>query len=292
MIAINWSAVPTSAAHTASLTSRLRAIQRGVRLVLCGYLVLLGVALPGAVLWLGSQPDCELPWLAPLERSEDAEILGQLGGVGGGAVGYLLLTVGLWIGVTNAPQGHGAREWAFASVLLALLVPAASITAVVVGEAWEFTWLGAMLRQPGKPAMWGTIPTGALLLLAGGLLGLAYLLCYSQFLRALFLRAHDEKRSRRAERSTLLMCLVLGGSVGLALAPPVVRWEPSALVTVVAFWLLVLAGHVRLTLGACWYARTALAVQAPTSGTVRADGKEEARPPRSGCYLPLTVRLK
>jgi hypothetical protein len=55
-----------SVPQTSSVTARLRALERGVQVVLGGYLVALLVAFPAACLWLSSQEGVPLLWRAGL----------------------------------------------------------------------------------------------------------------------------------------------------------------------------------------------------------------------------------
>jgi hypothetical protein len=200
------------------------------------------------------------------------------------------MLIGQWVCLFNAPQGHGAKELAFVCVLLAVLVLPVNVAAFVVGGAGDFAWLGRILRYPLESTSWTKIPTGSLLQLIGGLL-LVNILTFSQFLRALLLRAHQENRTRRIEAFFFYVCVVVGGSVGVGMAPEVIRSSQLVLPAVVLAWLLVLGWHAWLILGACDCARMILSAPIAGAGGLRVDAKQPQKPP-SGYWMPLKIKLQ
>jgi hypothetical protein len=262
-----------SVSQTSSATSRLRALQRGIRVVLGGYLVALLVGFPAAYLWLSSQERVPFLWGARLRGNEDAEVLGLLFACGGVGLGYFLVVVGQWICLFNAPQSHGAKELAYVCVLLALLVGAANVAAFLVGGTGDFDWLGRLLRRPLEGATWTRIPMGGLLQVLGGLALFGNILTFTQLLRALLLRAHQEKRTRRIQAFSFYLFAVVGASVGMGMAPAAVRSLPPVLPGFVLAWLLVLGWHAWLILGASSCAREILSAPVPGAGSLRANGK-------------------
>jgi hypothetical protein len=280
-----------SSPQNPTLTSRLRALRRGIQFVLGGYLVTLLVAFPAACLWLSSQEGVPLLWRAGLVGNPDAEELGLLFACVGAGLGYLLLVVGQWLCLVNAPQSHGGKELAFASLLLGLLVAPANGAALLVGGAGEFHWLRSLLHDPLAPATWTWVPIGTLLQLIGGLLLLGNILTFTQFLRALLLRAHPEKRAGRIEAFYFYVFVVVGASFGLGRAPEVLLSSPVLLPGFVLAWLVVLGWHAWLILGACGYTQVILSAPAPGDGRTRADDKEPLKQP-SRCWIPLTVKLR
>jgi hypothetical protein len=189
-------------------------LQRGIQVVLAGYVVALLVAFPGACLWLSSQEGVPLLWRAGLAGNEDAEVPGLLLACGGAVLGYLLLVVGQWLCLLHAPQSHGAKELAYVCVLLAVFVAPVNAAAFLVGGAGDFAWLSRLLHHPAHWTTWTEVPTGTLLQLAGGLLVLGNILTFTQFLRAVLLRAHPEKGARRIEAFCCFVCLVVGARSG------------------------------------------------------------------------------
>jgi hypothetical protein len=288
MRALDWTC-GGSTPQTSSITLRLRMLQRGNQLVLGGYLLALLVAFPAFCFWLSSQEGVPLLSRAGLVGNNDAETLGLLLACGAAGLAYLLLLVGQWLCLYNAPQSHGAKELAFACVLLAVFVAPVNVLAFCVGGAGDFEWLGRLLQHPVAEATWMKVPTGTLLQLFGALLLLGNILVYTQFLRALLLRANQEKRAGRIEAFCLFVCLVVGGSFGVVLAPPAVRSSELLLPGVVLAWLLVVLWQAWLILGACDYAHMILGARA--SGGVRMDPKEPQKPP-SGHWIPLKVKLR
>jgi hypothetical protein len=247
-----------SVPQISSATARLGALQRGIRVVLSGYLVALLVAFPAACLWLSTQERVPFLGRADLVGNKDVEVLGLPLACGGAGLGCLLLIVGQWICLFNAPQSHGAKELALVCVHLAMVVAAVNAVALLVGGAGDFPWLGRLLDCPLESATWTNVPTGTLFQVIGGLALLGNILTFAQFLRALLLRAHQEKRTRRIEAFSFSVCVVVGASVGLAVAPATVRSSPLVLPGFVLAWLLVLGWHAWLILGACDCARGVL----------------------------------
>jgi hypothetical protein len=241
--------------RTRQVTSRrvtLQSLQRGIRFVLGGYLMAALVALPGTVLWLATQPNGPLAGLA---LGEDGRALALLAAVVGAVEAFVLVVWGQWGCLWHAAPGYGSRKWALVSGLLALLVPGVFVAAGVVGELGEVPWVAAFLANPLEVPDWDQAPPGELLQLLGALLAVGYLLSFGQFIRTLFLRIQDETRAGRIEVYLLGVCLVVGGSLGLALAPAEVRTSELALTGLAAGWVLVLGWHVKVTLRACWYGR-------------------------------------
>jgi hypothetical protein len=288
MRAPDW-ACGGSAPQTSSVTSRLRTLQRGNQIVLVGYLLAMLVAFPAFCLWLSSQEGVPLLSRAGLLGNDDAETLGLLLACGAAGLAYLLLLVGQWLCLSNAPQSHGAKELAYVCVLLAVFVAPVNVAAFFVGGAGDFEWLGRFLQHPLEAATWIKVPTGTLLQLFGALLLLGNILVFTQFLRALLLRAHQEKRAGRLEAFFLFVCLVVGGSFGVGLAPAAVRSSELVLPGVVLAWLLVVLWHAWLILGACDCARVILGTGA-SDGRVRRDAREPQRP--SAHWIPLKVKLQ
>jgi hypothetical protein len=262
-----------SVPQTFNATSRLRALQCGLRVVLGGYLVALLVAFPAVFLWLATQEGVPFLEQAGLVGHKDAEVLGLLLAGGGAGPGYLLLVLGQWICLFNAPQSHGAKELAFVCVLLAALVAAVNVAAFLVGGAGDFHWLERLLDRPLESATWTQVPPGSLFQIIGGLVLLGNILTFTQLLRALLLRAHQEKRTRRIEAFFFYVCVVVGGSVGTVMVPGAVRSSPLVLPGLVLAWLLVLGWHAWLILGACDCARGILSAPIPAGGSLRVDAE-------------------
>src|SRR5262249_18783272 len=156
----------------------------------------------------------------------------------------------------------------------------------------DYQELGRLARTPFEPVAWGRVPLGAFLALLGLALALLDVLTFSQFLRALFLRAHQEQKGRRVEAFFLAVGAVIGGSFGLIFAPPVVRTSLLALGGLAAAWMLVVFWHLRLVLTACGYAQLALSAHEKDSpGTIhRVDGKGAGKP-HSGNWKPVRIRI-
>jgi hypothetical protein len=165
-----------------------------------------------------------------------------------------------------------------------------NVAAFFVGGAGNFEWLGQLLQHPLGEATWYRVPAGTLLQLVGALLLLGNILAFTQFLRALMLRANKEERTGRIEAFCLFVCLVVGGSFGVGLAPPAVRSSELVLPSVVLAWLLVVLWHAWLILGACGCARMILGAGA-SDRTVRMEPREPHRPP-SRHWIPLKVKLQ
>jgi hypothetical protein len=265
-------------------------LQRGIQVVLAGYLVVLLVALPGACLWLSSQERVPVLWRAGLTGNDDAEAFGLLLACGGAGLGYLLLLAGQWLCLFHAPQSHGAKELAYLCVLLAVFLAPVNLAAFLIGGANDFGWLSRLLQHPLAGTTWTEVPTGTVFQLLGAVLLLVNMLTFTQFLRAVLLRAHQEKRAERIGAFNFFVCLVVGGSFGIGLAPETVRSFHLLVPGVVLAWLLVLAWQAWLILGACDCARGILSASAPGADGVRVDGKEPHRP-RSGYWIPLKVKL-
>jgi hypothetical protein len=275
-----------SAPQTSSVTSRLRTLQRAIQIVLAGYLVTLLVAAPAACLWLASQEGVPFLRQAGLAGNEDAEIAGLLLAFGGAVLGHLLVLVGQWLCLFHSPQSRGAKDLAYVCVLLVCCVAPVNAAALLVGEAGDLPWLGRLIHHPLAGTTWDKVPTGTLLQVVGVLLLLGNILVFTQYLRALLLRAHQEKRVRRIEAFYFFVCLVVGISFGAGTAPEAVRSSALVLQGVVLAWLLVLGGHAWLILGACGCAGAILGAPAPGARGLWGEGGESQRA-ASGCWIPL-----
>jgi hypothetical protein len=247
-------------------------LQRGIQVVLAGYLVGLLLAFPGACLWLSSQEGMPLLWRAGLMGNEDAEVLGLLLACGAGGLAYLLLLVGQWLCLFHSPQSYGAKDLAYVCVLLAVFLAPVNAAAFLVGGAGDFNWVGRLLRHPLAGTTWTEVPTGTLLQLLGAVLLVVNILTFTQFLRAVLLRAGQEKRARRIEAFYFFICLVVGGSIGVGMAPEAVRSFHLVGPGVVLAWLLVLLWQAWLILGACDCARGILG-DSSQGTSLRPDGR-------------------
>src|SRR5438046_1865526 len=105
--AVKWNSSGSRVVHPTR--SRWAEVERGLELVLVGYLVLFLLAVPGAVLWALSKAPPVLTGLGPDAR-DNAEFFGLLLGLGGALAGYLLTHLGQWRCLLSAPQDHGAKE--------------------------------------------------------------------------------------------------------------------------------------------------------------------------------------
>jgi hypothetical protein len=285
MSTYKWPA-PARPSKIAGSPARLRLLQRGIRFVLGGYLLATLVALPAAVLWLTTQPD---GWLDALAVGEDARALALRVASVSAVLAFVLVARGQWGCLRHAPPGHGSRKWAFVSGLLALVVPGVAVAAGRVGELGEVPWVAAFLANPLQAPDWEQAPAGELLQLLGAVLAVGYLLSFSQFVRTLFLRIQDEERAGRIEVYFLGVCLVVGGSLGLALAPPEVRTSELALAGLATGWVLVLGWHVKVTLRACWYGRLGAS---PKASGQRAPAQRQAEGRETGRYQAVELRLR
>src|SRR3954469_24440912 len=109
MSALHWNASGSKVLdlHT---QARWRAIGRGLALVLGGYVVLCTLALAGIILaWQTTHggPPARARQQLVQEGQDVPVVLGLRGAV---VLGYLLVLVGQWVCLRQAPHSHGAKE--------------------------------------------------------------------------------------------------------------------------------------------------------------------------------------
>src|SRR5437879_5071482 len=125
---VRWNSSGSRALH-APTRSRWAEIERGLKIILASYLVLVVLAIPGAVVWATAQEHTgRWLWLGP-NGNEDAELFGLVLGLGGALGSYLLALIGQWRCLSYAPQDHSAKELMFVSLLTAVVAAPLAVVA-------------------------------------------------------------------------------------------------------------------------------------------------------------------
>jgi hypothetical protein len=192
---------------------RWRAVRQGLALAALGHGLLLAVAVPGLLL-AGLAPRADRLGLLPGGLGEeDVEWLGLVLASAAAPLGYLLLLAGQWLCLANAPQGEGAKEWMFGSLLCLLIAPVLFAAAHFSGGAANYA-----VFQRGLAAMDDLTlrDLGSLLQVAGAGLVLLSCLLFTQFQRAARRSLAERTSSRLADGYCLFVFLLLGASAGPA----------------------------------------------------------------------------
>jgi hypothetical protein len=216
-------------------------VERGLRLVGVGYLVVFLLAGAGAVLWVLSQHPSVLTGLGP-----DARWIPELSGALlclGGALGYLLILFGQWRCLCSAPQDGGAKELLFVCVLATLVAAPAAVAAPYLDDPWDGSALPRLLGALEKrevPAI------GRLLQVVAVAMALVSILALSQFARAVAARFKDRLLAWNGGAFFLYVWLLLGGSAGACVCYFRFPSAPSVLAWVTAGWTVCLVWHTLL----------------------------------------------
>jgi hypothetical protein len=197
----------------AQAAPRWRAVRQGLALAALGHVLLLMVALPGLVLaGLAARAE-RRGWLPAGFGEEDAELVGLVLAGAAGALGYLLLVAGQWRCLGHAPQGDGAKEWMFVSLLCLLIVPVPFAVAHCTGGAANYVVFRQGLAAVDDLA---GLDVAGLLQLAGGALVLLSCLLFTQFQRAARRSLAQGASSRLADGYLFFVFLLLGACAGPA----------------------------------------------------------------------------
>jgi len=209
---IRWNA---SASRVLSALARPKwdEVRLGLTLISLGYVCLFVLVVPGLVLVRlansGGPPDSPFG-LGPDTATGLGWILASLGAF----VGYLFVLAGQWRCLTNAPQGHGSKEFAYACLLSSLLAPACLGTAHFLGATENY--------EVFKRGLAGIVDLdlfhgAGLVQFAGVILGLLSLILFSGFLRGVARCHGNEDRVRGVACFVWFVLFLVGGTIGFFL---------------------------------------------------------------------------
>jgi hypothetical protein len=184
---------------------------QGLALAALGHGLLLAVAVPGLLLaGLAARAD-RLGWLPGGLGEEDAEGLGLFLAYAAAPLGSVLLLAGQWRCLRHAPQGNGAKEWMFCSLLCLLIAPVLFTAAHYTGGAANYV----VFRQGLAAADDLTLFEAAgLFQLAGIALVLLSCLLFTQFQQAARRSLAEGTSSWLADAYCLFVFLLLGACAG------------------------------------------------------------------------------
>lgn len=223
-----------------------RAVSRGLRLVVLGYVVLIGgTALGLALLRLGLAD-------GPLVRNAAGEDRGLLLLLALGALGltalcsYGLVLVGQWRCLMYSPQAQHAKELMYVCFTCVLLASLLNGFGAYLDDGRTYAALRAGPDELDRLDLWGA---GNLLQLGSAALGLFGAWVFSGFLRAVAGCLQDRAQARRVDVSLLLMGLLLGGSVGALFLVQRLSFRAQSVPWLVGGWLLCFALHLNAVHG-------------------------------------------
>jgi hypothetical protein len=284
---VKWNSSASRALH-APTRSRWAEVECGLKLIVVGYLVLVLLAVPGAVCWALSQGSPLLPALGPDGR-DNAELLAIVLGLGGAMAGYLLCLLGQWRCLVYASQDHGAKELLFVCVLATLVAAPPAVAAPFLDGPWDRHALTRLLSAVEKlkaPAI------GSVLQVVAVVLAFVSMMALSQFAKTVAVRFEDGLLARNVSAFSLYVCLLLGGSAGACFAfqqsTSSAAWFPACAAGLAAGWAACLAWHAMLIVVAWRRVRRAMA---KLIAALSPQDKGQAKP-YSGVHRVFHVRVE
>jgi hypothetical protein len=238
---IKWNASASRQVPTIA-RPRWREIRQGLTLAIPGLPLPLALALLG--LCLVSTPSGLLAGLLRLPP-EDAGVTGWVL-VGTGLLAYAVVLVGQWRCLNFAPQGRGAKEVQFASLLCGLAAPPFFAIAQLLGGSATFV---ALQGGPAELARLDLLAPGTVLQMAGLAACLGGVLLQSAFARAVCRCLDDVAGSRGVSWYFWFVAFLVGATGGLLMQ--VGRATPQGVLAGLGLsWLLCLIWHSLLIHGA------------------------------------------
>jgi hypothetical protein len=218
-----------------------RAVSRGLRLVVLGYIILIGgTGLGLALLRLGLS-DAPLIRTAAGAEDRDLVLLMALGALGLTALfSYGLVLVGQWHCLMYSPQAQHAKELMYVCFNCVLMASLMNGLGAYLDGGSTYAALRAGPDELDRLDLWSA---GNLLQLGSAALGLLGAWLFSGFLRTVASCLQDRARARSVDVSLLLMGLLLGGSVGALFLVQRLSFRAQSVPWLVAGWLLCFALH-------------------------------------------------
>ncbi|HZY89806.1 MAG TPA: hypothetical protein VFE78_33600 [Gemmataceae bacterium] len=226
-----------------------QAVSRGLRLIITGYVVLLGGTALGWFLirWgLADGPLVRLSSAAAQDR--DLLLLMAVLTLGMTAVfSYGMVLVGQWHCLMYSPQAQHAKELMYVCFNCLLMASLLNALGAYLDGGQAYAALREGADGLDRLDLWSA---GNLLQLASAVLGLLAALVFSGYLRTVVGCFRDSAKVRRVDLSLWLMGLLLGGSVGALFCVQRLSFRAQSLPWLVGGWLLCFALHLYAVGGA------------------------------------------
>ncbi len=224
-----------------------RSVSRGLRLVVLGYVVLIGgTALGLALLQLGLS-DALLVRRSAAGEDRGLLLLMALLSLGLTAVlSYGLVLVGQWHCLMYSPQAQHAKELMYVCFNCVLMASLLNGLGAYIDDGRTYAALRKGVDELDRLDLWSA---GNLLQLGSAALGMLGAWVFSGYLRAVAGCLNDRARARSVDVSLLLMGLLLGGSVGALFLVQRLSFRAQSVPWLVAGWLFYFALHLNAVHG-------------------------------------------
>ncbi len=249
LITAKYVNTPAQTALQFNSESSWRAVSRGLRLVVLGYVVLIGGTPLGLALLRLGLSDAPLIRTTAGATAEDRDLvlLMALGTLALTAlVSYGLVLVGQWHCLMYSPQTQHAKEMMYVCFNCVLMASLLNGLGAYLDDGATYAALRAGPDELDRLDMWSA---GNLLQLGSAALGLIGAWVFSGFLRTVAGCLQDQRRARRVDLSLLLMGLLLGGSVGALFLVQRLSFRAQSVPWLVGGWLLCFALHLNAVNG-------------------------------------------
>jgi hypothetical protein len=228
-----------------------KSVCTGLRLVVVGYVILIGGALAGWLLLRIGLDDGPIVRLTSRSTQDDRDtfiLLGVLALTGAGLFSYGFVLAGQWQCLMYAPQRQHTKELMYVCFNLVLVGSLLNAIGVYLDGARTYAAIREGLDEVAKL---DPLSPGTLLQLGSIALGLVGSLVFSQFLRSVASCFQDRARVRSVDLNLGFVGLLVGGSAGTLLCVARLSFRAEFVPWLVSGWLLCFLWHLYLVYSVC-----------------------------------------